>query len=108
MFKNDRRGTASKSVTSVRHRIDIVKYMRRTHRHFVDFQSRIHIEISTSNRCHNFHVNSPFILDEISTNFPRGISRCVHVWLEELIKLYLMPNLVHLTTANAISASIAK
>ena len=26
----------------------------RTHRYFVDFESRILIEISTSNRCHNF------------------------------------------------------
>ena len=34
---------------------------------------RIHVEISTSNRCHIFHVDSPFEIDEISTNFPRGI-----------------------------------
>ena len=32
----------------------------RTHRYFVDFESQIHIEISTSNRCHDFHVDSPF------------------------------------------------
>ena len=42
--------------------------MWRTHRYFVDF------EISTSNRCHNFHVDSPFKIDVISTNFPREIS----------------------------------
>ena len=41
---------------------------------FVDFESRIQVEISTRNRCHNFHMDSPFKIDEISTNFPRGIS----------------------------------
>ena len=34
---------------------------------------RIHVEISTSNRCHIFHVDSPLEIDGISTNFPRGI-----------------------------------
>ena len=46
----------------------------RTHRYFVDFESRIQIEISMSNRCHTFHVDSAFKIDVISTNFPRGIS----------------------------------
>ena len=41
----------------------------RAHRYFVDFESRIHIETSTSNRCHNFHVDSPFKIDVISTKF---------------------------------------
>ena len=27
-----------------------------------------------SNRCHNFQVDSSFKIDEISTNFPRGVS----------------------------------
>ena len=45
-----------------------------THQSLVDFESRIHVEISTSNRCHNFHVDLPFKIDEISRNFPRGIS----------------------------------
>ena len=38
---------------------------------------------STSNRCHNFHVDSPFKMDVISTNFPRGISTSNRWWIEE-------------------------
>ena len=74
MLGNDRMETASTEVTSIRRRNDIEKSTWRTHRYFVDFESRIHVEISTSNRCHNFHVDSPFKIDVISTNFPRGIS----------------------------------
>ena len=51
-------------------------------RNYVDFESRIHAKISTSNRCHNFHMGSPFKINVISTNFPRGISTsnrgCLH------------------------------
>ena len=74
MLENDRMETASTEVTSIWRRNDIEKSTWRTHRYFVDFESRIHVEISTSNRCHNFHVDSPFKIDEISTNFPCGIS----------------------------------
>ena len=74
MLENDRMETASTEVTSIWRRNDIEKSTWRTHRYFVDFESRIHVEISTSNRCHNFHVNSPFKIDVISTKFPRGIS----------------------------------
>ena len=66
--------TASKTVSSIRYRNEIEKFTWRTHRYFVDFESRINVEISTSNRCHNFNVNSPLKMDEISTNFPSGIS----------------------------------
>ena len=75
MLENNRMETASKTVSSIRYRNEIEKFTWRTHRYFVDFESRINVEISTSNRCHNFHVNSPIKIDEISTNFPRGISR---------------------------------
>ena len=51
--------TASTAVTSIRRRNDIEKSTWRTHQYFVDLESRIHDEISTSNRCHNFHVDSP-------------------------------------------------
>ena len=71
---NDIMETASKEVTSIQRRNDIEKSTRKTHRYFVDFESRIHAEISTSNRCHDFHMDSPFKIDVISTNFPRGIS----------------------------------
>ena len=74
MLGNDTMETASTEVTSIRCRNGIEKSTWRTHRYFIDFESGIHVEISTSNRCHNFHVDSPFKIDVISTNFPRGIS----------------------------------
>ena len=74
MLENDRMEIASKAVTSIRHRNDIEKSTWRTHRYFVNFESRIHVEICTSNPCHNFHLDSPFKMDEISTNILRGIS----------------------------------
>ena len=75
MFENDRKETASKAVTSVQHRNGIEKSTWKTHRYFVDFESRIHVEISTSNRRRNFHVDLPFRIDKISTNFSHGISK---------------------------------
>ena len=49
------------------------KFTWTTHQYFVDFESWIHLEMFTSNRCHNVHVDSPFKIDVISMNFPRGI-----------------------------------
>ena len=72
MLGNDRMETASTEVASIQRRNDIEKSMWKTHRHLVDFESRIHLEISTSNRCHNFHVDSPFKIDVISMNFRGG------------------------------------
>ena len=66
--------TASTEITSLRRRNDLEKLTWRIHRYFADFDSGIHIEISTSNRCHNFHVDSPFKIDIISANLPRGFS----------------------------------
>ena len=74
MLGNNTMETASTGVTSILRRNNVEKSTWRTHRYIVDFESRINVEISTSNRCHNFHVNSPLKIDEISTNFPRGIS----------------------------------
>ena len=74
MLEYHRIETASPEILSIWCRSDIAKSTWRTHRYFVDFESRIHVEISTSNRCHNFHVDSPFKIDVISTNFPRWIS----------------------------------
>ena len=59
MLENDRMETASKALTSIRGQNDIEKSTWRTHRYFVDFESGIHVKISTSNRCQNFHVDSP-------------------------------------------------
>ena len=39
----------------------------------IDISSILKVE-STSNRCHNFHVDSPFKINVLSTNFPHGIS----------------------------------
>ena len=72
MLENDTMETASTEVTSIRRRNNVEKSTWKTHRYFVDFESRIHVEISTSNRCHNFHVDLPFRIVAISTNFPRG------------------------------------
>ena len=71
---NNRMETGSTEVTLIRLRNDTEKSTWRAHRNFVDFESRIHVEISTLNRCHNFHVDSPFKVDVISTKFPRRIS----------------------------------
>ena len=74
MLENDIVETASTEVTSILRRNDIEKSTWKTHQYFVDFESRIHVEFSTSNRCHNFHVDSPFKTDVTLTNFPGGIS----------------------------------
>ena len=57
MLENDRMETASTEATSIPRRNDTEKSTWKTHRYFVDFESRIHVEIFTSNRCHDFHVD---------------------------------------------------
>ena len=74
MLVNFMMETARTEVTSIRRRNYIEKSTWRTHQCFVPFDSRIHVESSTSNQCRNFHVDLPFKIDENSTNFPRGIS----------------------------------
>ena len=74
MLENDRMETASTEVRSIRRQNDIEKSTSRTHRYFVDHESQIYIEVSTPNRCHNFHVDLPFKIDVISAIFPRGTS----------------------------------
>ena len=74
MLGNNTMETASTEVTSIRRRNNVEKSTWKTHRYFVDFESRNHVEISTSNRCHNFQVDSPFKIDVVLTNFPPGIS----------------------------------
>ena len=78
--------TKSTDVTPIRRRNNVEKSTWKTHRYFVDFESRIHVKISTSNLCDNFHVDSPFKIDdlnELSTwNFDvesmANRQRCVH------------------------------
>ena len=43
------RQTTSLEGTSIRHRNDIEKSTWRTHRHFIDFESRIDVDLCTSN-----------------------------------------------------------
>ena len=74
ILENDRMETASTEVTSMQRRSDIEKFTWRTHQYFVDFESRINVETSTSNRCHNSHVDSILKVDVVSTNFSRGNS----------------------------------
>ena len=66
--------TGSTAVALIRLWNDIKKSMWRTHRYFVDFESWIHVKISPSNRCHNFHKDLSFKINRILTNFPREIS----------------------------------
>ena len=68
----------------------IEKSTWKTHRYFVDFESRIHVEISRSNRCHNVHVDSPSKIAEISTNFPRGISTSNQWRIDEDVPIGLL------------------
>ena len=63
------RQATSLKVTSIRHWNKIKKATSRTHWYFIDFQGHIDVELSTSNWCHSLHLDSPFIIDEISTNF---------------------------------------
>ena len=65
------RQVASLEVTSIRDQNPIKKTMWTTHQYFVDFERRIDAELFTSNRCHSFHVDSSFVIDEISKNFRR-------------------------------------
>ena len=81
--------TASTEVKSILRRNKAEKSTWKTHRYFVDFESRFHVEISTSNRCHNFPVDSPFKIDVISTNFPRGISTSNRWRIDEDVSIEL-------------------
>ena len=86
MLGNDRIETTNTEVTSIRRRNDIEKSTWRTHRYCVDFESRIHVEKSTSNRYHNFHVDSPF---------KSGISMSNRWRIDEDVSMgYLFRNLV--------------
>ena len=74
MLEKDTMESTSTEITSIRRRNDIEKSMRRIHRYFTDFESGIHVETSTSSRCHNFHVDPPFKIDVISMKILRRIS----------------------------------
>ena len=81
--------TENTEATSNRRRNDIEKSTWKTHQYFVDFENQVHVEIPTSNRYHNFHMVSPFKIDEISTNFPRGISTSNRWRIDEDVSIEL-------------------
>ena len=66
--------TASTEIASIRRRNHIEKSTWTIDQYFVNFENRIHVDISTANRCHNFHVDSRFKIDVILVKFPRDIS----------------------------------
>ena len=98
MLQNDKMETASTGVKSMRHRNDIEKSTWRSHRYFVNFESRILVEISTSNWCHNFLVDSPFKIDVISTSFLRALSTKNRWWIH--CDVYIFAILSYTTTFN--------
>ena len=100
MLGNNTMETASTEVTSIRRQNNVEKSMWRTHRYLVEFESRIHVEISTSNQCHNFHVDSPFKIYVISTNFPRGISMSNRWRIDEDVSIGLMSFLTNYAHLN--------
>ena len=58
MLGNNRMEITSTEVISIQRRNDIEKSTWKTHWYFVDFESWIHVEISTSSWCHNLHLDS--------------------------------------------------
>ena len=64
----------SKAVTLIWRRNNIEKSKWITHWYLVRFQSRINVEFSTANGCHNFHVDSLYKIKEILTNFRRRLN----------------------------------
>ena len=78
---------------SIRHRKDIEKPTWKTHQYFVEFENRINFEISTLNRCYNFHKS----MNELSTkNFDvesmTNRRRCVH-WVASVVLCSWLANL---------------
>ena len=87
MLKTDRMETETTEVTSIWRRNNMEKSRWRNYRYFVDFESRIHVQVSTSNRCHNFDVDSRFKIDVISTNVPPGISTSNQWRIDEVVSI---------------------
>ena len=69
-------------------RFDVETTQKNPHGELIDISSILKVE-STSNRCHNFHVDSPFKIDVISTNFPRGISTSNRWRIDEDVSIWI-------------------
>ena len=75
MWENDTMDAASTEVMSIRRRNDIENSTWASHRlKFTGFESRIHVDISTLNRFHDFLVDSSFKIHVFLRNFPVWIS----------------------------------
>ena len=66
MLGNDTMETVSTEVVSIRRWNDREKSTWKTHRYFVGFDSRVHLEFSSSNRYSNFHVEVRHRIDVFS------------------------------------------
>ena len=77
-------------VTSIQHRNDIEKTTWRIHRYFIDFESRIKIELSTSSRRNPFDAESPFIINEISMDLRCGISMSNRWRIDEDVSIIVL------------------
>ena len=82
MLGSDRMETENTEATSNRRRNDIEKSTWKTHQYFVDFENQVQ-------RYHNFHVVSPFKIDKILTNFPRGISTSNRWHIDEDVSIWV-------------------
>ena len=74
---------ASLKVALIRNRNNIEKFTCRNHRYYIDFESWINVELSTSNWCHPFHMDLPFMIDKMSTDVWRRISVSNRWWIDE-------------------------
>lgn len=62
----------------------------RTGRCSIDFESRIGVELSTSNKCHPFHNDWSFIINEIPMSFCRKLSMPNRQQIDEDVSIECM------------------
>ena len=70
------------------------------------FESQIDVELFTSSKCHLFHVNSCFILNEISTNFQSGISMSNQCGLDEGMSVGMQHELTMLQNKSSLAKAL--
>lgn len=70
------------------------------------FESQIDVELFTSSKCHLFHVNSCFILNEISTNFQSGISISNQCGLDEGMSVGMQHELTMLQNKSSLAKAL--
>ena len=70
------------------------------------FEIQIDVELFTSSKCHLFHVNSCFILNEISTNFQSGISMSNQCGLDEGMSVGMQHELTMLQNKSSLAKAL--